>query len=87
MSACTLFVINKKCVFICVPDKKAFDWIIIDNPENDMSIHDKLTDNEGQEEKRMDNSLQPLVTSIMPDIIPWAKLDGMPIISKILTRG
>ena len=43
-----------------------------------MSIQARLTERTGQDEKNADNSLQPRVTSNIPDITPFAISAGAP---------
>ena len=72
--ACTLFVKIKKCVFIFVCDKKAFDCKMIERPEKLISALVKLIERMGETLNRVDISFAPRVTSISPDKIPVEKL-------------
>ena len=77
----------KKCVFIFVPDKKALDCKIIESPENEMRAEAKLVVSAGNDGKKFESSLQPLVTSIMPVTSPFDMSAGAPKISRSLPTG
>ena len=72
---CTVFVKMKLCIFIFASFKKAIDWKMIDSPLKEIKPAqieiDSIVLNE-------DNSLQPLVISNNPKIVPFERDEFVP---------
>lgn len=81
--ACNSFPNMNLCAFIGVEDRKESDCIIMDNPLKEIKKHIKEM---FWGESVVDKILQPLVISIMPDIIPSEKQGFMGVADKILPK-